>query len=83
MIKVLLNKVIESSTAEEQIELGYQFYLWYRKFAGDNLLHLHGEETVILPELQRLYSDAELSTVEFGSYRMMTPEDLGSVEFSN
>ncbi len=71
-----LNKVIESNITEEQIELGYQFYLWYRKFAGDNLLHLHEEETVILPELQRLYGDDFLSQVEFGSYRVMSPEDL-------
>lgn len=71
-----LNKVLESTTAEEQVELGYQFYLWYRKFAGDNLLHLHEEETVILPELQRLYSDEVLSKVEFSTYHVMTPEDL-------
>jgi hemerythrin-like domain-containing protein len=71
-----LNKILENTSPDDQIELGYQFYLWFRKFAGDNLLHLHEEETVILPELQRLYSDDVLSTVEFGSYRMMTPEQL-------
>ncbi len=71
-----LNKVIKCTTANEQVELGYQFYLWYRKFAGDNLLHLHEEETVILPELQRLYGDDVLSKVEFGSYQVMTPEQL-------
>ena len=71
-----LNKVIKSTNPEEQIENGYQFYLWYRKFVGDNLLHLHEEETVILPELQRLYSDEILSTVEFSSYNVMTPEEL-------
>lgn len=49
-----LNKVIESATAEEQLELGYQFYQWYRKFVGGNLLHLHEEKTLILTELQRL-----------------------------
>ena len=71
-----LNKVINNTNPDDQVELGYQFYLWYRKFTGDNLLHLHEEETVILPELQRLYGDDVLSTVEFGSYRMMAPEDL-------
>jgi len=71
-----LKKVMESSEPEEQVELGYQFYVWFRKFAGDNLLHLHEEETVILPELQRLYSDEELSKVEFKTYNMMTPEDM-------
>jgi len=71
-----LKKVIESTKSEEQVELGYQFYLWFRKFAGDNLLHLHEEETVILPELQRLYSDEELRKVECKTYNMMTPEQL-------
>jgi hypothetical protein len=75
-LESMLNKVFESTTPEEQIELGYQFYLWFRKFAGDNLLHLHEEETVILPELQRLYSDEELSTVEFGTYHMMNADEL-------
>lgn len=71
-----LAKVTASTNKEEQIELGYQFYLWFRKFAGDNLLHLHEEETVILPELQRLYSDEELSKVEFKSYNVMTPKQM-------
>jgi len=68
--------VSESIDPEERIELGYQLYLWFRKFAGENLLPLHEEETVILPDLQRLYSDEELNQVEFESYRVMTPEDL-------
>lgn len=73
---IRLNKVMMSSKPEEKIELGYQFYLWFRKFAGDNLLHLHEEETVILPELQRLYSDEELSCVEHNTYKIMTADDL-------
>lgn len=72
----VLKKVMTASSQDEQVEFGYQFYLWFRKFVGDNLLHLHQEETIILPELQRLYSDEELSKVEFGSYQVMTAEDL-------
>ena len=68
--------VSKSIDPEERIELGYQLYLWFREFAGENLLHLHEEETVILPELQRLYSDDELAQVEFESYRVITHEDL-------
>lgn len=71
-----LAKVLESKILEEQIELGYELYIWFRKFAGDNLLHIHEEETILLPELQRLYSDKELSQVEFESYRVMMPDDL-------
>jgi hypothetical protein len=43
---------------------------------GENLLHLHEEETKILPELQRLYTDEELRCVEEATYKMMTPEQL-------
>jgi hypothetical protein len=68
--------VSESVYSEERIELGYELYLCFRKFAGENLLHLHEEETIILPELQRLYSDDELARVEFESYRVMSSEDF-------
>lgn len=75
-LETRLTRVIECSNPEEQVELGYQLYLFFRKFAGDNLLHLHEEETVILPELQRLYTDEELCKVEFKSYNMMSAQDL-------
>lgn len=71
-----LDRAITSPNPEEQIELGYEFYLSFRKFAAVNLLHLHEEETRVLPELQRLYSDEELARVEFNSYSVMTPEEL-------
>jgi len=66
----------EDQIEEDQIEAGYQFYLAYRKFVGDNLVHLHEEETIILPELHRLYSDEELSVVEFDTYKLMSTEDI-------
>ncbi len=72
----ILNQ-IESSTNEQiRLDMGYQFYLTFRKFVGDNLLHLHEEETLILPELQKLYSDEELRAVEFDSYHQMTPDHI-------
>jgi len=67
---------IEGAALEEQIQKGYQFYLTYRKFVSDNLAHLHEEETIILPELQRLYTDEELRKVDFGTYHKMTPEEM-------
>lgn len=71
-----LKLVMEATQEEEQIEQGYQFYLWFRKFVGDNLIHLHEEETIILPELQRLYSDEELKAVEPETYKKMTADEL-------
>jgi DUF438 domain-containing protein len=62
--------------SSDRLEAGYQFYLAYRKFVGDNLLHLHEEETKLLPELQRLCTDAELRAIEHPTYEVMSVEDL-------
>ncbi|MCB1083889.1 MAG: hemerythrin domain-containing protein [Simkania sp.] len=72
----LQNLLDEMMLDVDQQEAGYHFYLEYRKFVGDNLLHLHEEETKILPELQRLYSDDELRKIEFPIYEQMTPAQL-------
>lgn len=63
-------------TSADRIETGYQFYLAYRKFVGDNLLHLHEEETKLLPELQRLCTDEELRAIEHPTYDLMTAEEM-------
>lgn len=69
----LLNAI---TTSPDRIEAGYQFYLAYRKFVGDNLLHLHEEETKLLPELQRLCTDEELRATEYPTYDLMTAEEI-------
>lgn len=63
-------------TSPDPIETGYQFYLAFRKFVGDNLLHLHEEETKLLPELQRLCTDEELRAMEHPTYEVMIAEDM-------
>lgn len=60
----------------DRTEAGYQFYLAYRKFVGDNLLHLHEEETKLLPELQKLCSDDELRAIEHPTYELMTVDEM-------
>lgn len=75
-LQLLLDHVASCTSASEKIEAGYQFYLVYRKFVGENLIHLHEEETVILPELQRLYSDKELKEAEAKTYAVMSADDL-------
>jgi len=72
----LLNQIKSSPDAQARIGVGYEFYLCFRKFVGDNLHHLYEEETQILPELQKLYSDAELRTVEAETYKIMSSEEL-------
>ena len=66
-------------TSADRVESGYQFYLAYRKFVGDNLLHLHEEETKLLPELQRLCTDEELRALEHPTYALMTAEEIGEM----
>jgi hemerythrin-like domain-containing protein len=60
----------------DRTEAGYQFYLAYRKFVGDNLLHLYEEETKLLPELQRLCTDEELRALEYPTYEEMAVEEM-------
>lgn len=78
-LRNLLSNISNAQTEEDKVEAGYQFYLWFRKLSGDNLIHLHEEETIILPELQRLYSDEELKQVEAATYALMSPQDLISM----
>lgn len=75
-LQYLLDQIKATPDKELQIGLGYQFYLNYRKFVGENLQHLHEEETQILPELQKLYHDTQLRTVETETYQQMTIEEL-------
>lgn len=75
-IEEIIREISQESEREKKIERGYYLYLTYRKFVADNLAHLHEEETQILPELQRLYSDSELRQVEGETYREMAPEHI-------
>ncbi|MES2217068.1 MAG: hypothetical protein V4501_01520 [Pseudomonadota bacterium] len=71
-----LDKLQFSKVAEDRLIMGYQFYLNYMRFFGDSLKHMHAEETVIMPELQRLYTDAELAAIEINTYSIMTPQEM-------
>jgi hypothetical protein len=75
-IDSLFHEVLSEDDQDKKVEMGYQLYLAFRKFVGNNLLHLHEEETKILPELQRLYSDEELRLVEDSTYQIMTPQEM-------
>lgn len=73
-IRSLFHQILNSKV--DRVELGYALYLTYRKFVSDNLAHLHEEETLILPEIQKLYTDEELKKVEAETYAMMSSDDL-------
>ncbi len=76
MINALWDRALPEKDEEALLEIGYQIYLAFRNFVAENLLHLHKEETQILPEIQRLYSDEELRFVEAPTYDAMTPEEI-------
>jgi iron-sulfur cluster repair protein YtfE (RIC family) len=78
-IQEILQGISQQSSPEKKIEEGYRLYLTYRKFVADSLAHLHEEETQLLPELQRLYSDVELQQVEAQTYQAMTPSDIAAM----
>jgi iron-sulfur cluster repair protein YtfE (RIC family) len=71
-----LSDVMRSTTPEEQQQLGYAFYLSYTIFMGNYMQHLVKEETVIMPEFHRLYTDKELRAVTLGLYPQMSQDKL-------
>lgn len=75
-IEKIIKEIARESESQKKIKKGSNLYLLYRKFVADNLDHLHEEEIVILPELQKLYSDSELQQVEAKSYKEMTPQEI-------
>lgn len=75
-IQEIINSISHAVTDDEKVSIGYKLYLTYRKFVADNLIHLHEEETMILPELQRLYTDEELKQLEAPTYEEMTSQDM-------
>lgn len=68
--------IILTAKEELRLALGYEFYLAYRALLIDNLQHFHEEETLIMPELQRLYTDEELKSIDRETYHHMTPADM-------
>ncbi len=79
-----LDEILELSLSETDVEekkaAGYRFYLEFQKFEASNLMHQFYEETQIMPELHRLYTDEEiLEFVDKHSYEQMSGEDLAGM----
>jgi len=75
-IEASLKDISTAGTGEEKIRLGYAFYLQFREFEANNMNHINDEERVIMPELQRLYTDEELRAVEAKIYHKMEPDHM-------
>jgi hypothetical protein len=75
-LKEAIESIFICTDAVEKLKRGYNFYLAYRLFIVENLKHLYKEETIIMSELQRLYTDEELKEVEYNTYKKMAPEHM-------
>ncbi len=75
-LQEMLIHISDSRDENEKLSKGYTFYITYRNYAASNLKHLNEEETLLMPELQRLYSDEELRAIEFKTYEQMSLEDM-------
>lgn len=73
----LLMTILKETDVARKIDLGHQFYLQIQRVEAENLLHQLYEETVIMPELQRLYTDeALLQKIDAKTYALMTSEQM-------
>ena len=75
----LLNKLEQIALIQvpsQRILLGHDFYLAYRLFYSEMLKHLYEEEKTLLPQIQALYTDAELAKLQAKTYQKMTPEQM-------
>lgn len=79
-LRVMLSEILNIREAGNEVELiakGYEFYIAYRKFIAFDLQHINEEETVIMPELQKYYSDEELKEkIDFPVYEQMSSDDM-------
>lgn len=76
----ILELALTETASEQKKEAGYRFYLEFQKFEASNLMHQFYEETQIMPELHRLYTDEEiLEYVDKHSYEQMSGEDLAGM----
>lgn len=76
-LKAKLQSIQTCKNLKERISLGYEFYLNFREFEMHNLKHMNEEESIVMPELQRLYTDEELrSGIDFKTYEIMNPDEM-------
>ncbi len=71
-----LEQIINIQNQDEKLIRGNDFYLSYRLFYSEMLKHLYEEETILLPELQSLYTDDELAKLQAKTYQKMTPDNM-------
>lgn len=76
-LKYSIKDILQTTHQSELIRKGYEFYIAFRQFLAMDLRHINEEELVIMPELQKYYSNKELKeNVDFPIYSQMSTEEL-------
>lgn len=68
--------VLLASSDAERPAVGRRLYLEFSRFVADDFVHMHEEETVVLPTLHALFTDAELAGMEQAIIGALPPTDL-------
>jgi hypothetical protein len=61
---------------KDPLQVGDDLYLTYSKFVSEILAHLHEIETVVLPELEKNYSEVQLRQLEQSVYNDLTADEI-------
>jgi hypothetical protein len=77
-LEQVLTSIEGASPAERQV-LGRQLYLRYAHYVAADLVHMHEEETVTMPLLHSLFSDAELMTIEGAIVASIPPTETMTI----
>lgn len=70
-----LIETLETAPAAGKPAAARALYLAFSRFVADDLAHMAEEETVVLPLLHDLFSDAELQEIEGSLVASLRPED--------
>jgi hypothetical protein len=69
---------IETAPESSKARAGYELYMRYALFAADDLVHMNEEETELLNELHKAFTDMELMAIEGRIVAAIAPEKMTS-----
>jgi hypothetical protein len=69
---------VEAAPEARKDEVGHALYMRYAQFAADDLIHMNEEETELLHELHKAFTDAELMAIEGRIVAAIPPEKMTS-----
>lgn len=70
-----LTAAVEAAPIAERPAHGHRLYLAFSAFVAEDFHHMHEEEVVTGPILQRLFSDEDLQAIEMTIIASLTPDE--------